>query len=311
MVLLLTMAFFSTKAQTGVLNSADLLTPGAIMTVRSAANATVADTTLQGSDVQWDLGALSATGAVLTTEVIDPSSAPQIALFPEANRVFYESAGPRWTYFHVDSERLDRIGMHIGTNTLVYDDPQTEMIFPMTLGTSHVDDWSTTAPNEGTMTFSVIGHGSLTLPQGTYDDVLLIRYTNITTSNIKQYVWLDATNGAALVARTIVNDQSPGTVIFITDLSTDILVQHDRERSDMRIVSPVISELMIQYSSDQDHDYMVSDMAGRVILQGRLARSNEFRSTTLNVEGLNSGFYLFSVTGASGGPMKSQKFFKE
>src|SRR5690606_28886710 len=144
--------------------SDELMPPGTVYNMMEISDLTVIDTTIQGAGAIWDFTDLQGTGPSYANEVLAPASAPHISSSPAANFVLYEEIVERHSYFTVTSEYMERIGFYRNNMLATYSDPQREYEYPLTLGSSHFDDWANNSVSfPGTVDVECIGAGTLHL----------------------------------------------------------------------------------------------------------------------------------------------------
>lgn len=145
-----------------------------------------------------------------TSVGVEPSSAPMIAIFPDANAVLYETAYGEeadtiyvWTYHELQTDRLLLHGMGDETQIgYLWDPPAIQAMLPMTLGTSWEESWDSTFIMENVWIISksdvsIDAFGSMILPSGQYQCLRLVQdHTTIShtpvgtdTAIIRNYHW--------------------------------------------------------------------------------------------------------------------------
>ncbi len=130
-----------------------------------------------------------------TTYYVDPASTPEASTFPTATLA--QSGQQGYTYFFADQNHLEVIGGQIDTITVIFENPLTYFIFPLSYNSFFTDTgimnttiaYDTTIDISGItvtidsvrihrtmiLTDSVVGWGSITTPITTYDSVLQMK----------------------------------------------------------------------------------------------------------------------------------------
>ena len=288
-------ACFIGSAQTSVLNSSEMLPPGSVVTQRVMANVGILDTTIQGQNVNWNFTAITPSGAApFDNEYMLPSSTPHPTTFPASNYVVYETEVPRYSYYSLTSTSWSRVGGWV-TSATTYSDPQVEMTFPLTYGTSNTDTWANTESSfGGTFTFNCIGTGTLELPGHTYNDVLMVRGIAFELFNVKFYTWYDANSGAPLIV------YFPGDGVFVPTgaaYATSVSVGVEEVTADLglRIHTLVQDRLPVTYTSSQPLDWSIVDASGRRFANGRFPATNSAVTEFLDVTQLPAGLYIIDL----------------
>jgi hypothetical protein len=299
----------SSLAQTATLLASEMLPPGSTVNMHASSMLDVIDTTGQGSGQTWNFSTLQPTGTSSAIDILNPADAPHINSFPAANRVVYEGAIQRYIYYVLTEDHLQRIGsFQTALNT--FTDPQRELEFPFMVGSSFSDIYSSPGTGGGTIQVTCLGSGSLQLPDGMYDDVLLVRYTFSTFfSNVLQYLWIDATNGAQLLIYVPPQAVSNGNVLYATSVTTGITAH--AHQIEMRVHPLADGSLQLTYAADEQVMWSLIDVAGRALAHGILPPSNMAVSTTLITGGLPGGLFLLSLHGTSTGHRSAVRFFHD
>ncbi len=130
-----------------------------------------------------------------TTSYVDPASTPNASTFPMATLAQPSQQG--YTYFFTDQDHLEVIGGQMDTIAVLFDDPLTYFVFPLSYDSVFSDNgimdvtiaYDTTIDIGGQtvsidsirvqrtiiLTDSVVGWGSITTPVTTYDNVLQLK----------------------------------------------------------------------------------------------------------------------------------------
>jgi hypothetical protein len=136
-----------------------------------------------GSGSTWNFGSLTnGTGAQADT-FMSPSSTPYGSLFPTATIAVHETAPPSTNYYvFYKNDGANSVYQRIANvqpDTVVYTDPANEFPYPLAYSNSYNDTYYGSYPYHGTYAAmagnfqgSVDGSGTLTLPTGTYSNVL-------------------------------------------------------------------------------------------------------------------------------------------
>ena len=303
-ILILTAAHMN--GQDYSLTASEQLPVGSEYTVRAIQNIAAVDTT-PGTGMIWDHTALVATGANFDVSVLATAASPYGSTFPSSNFCLYEASIPRYSYFENTPQSMSRIGFwrdQLG----IYSDPQTELVYPVVYNSSNSDTWANnTVTFPGTYAYTVIGTGSLLLPSGTYDNVLLLRVETENVFEFDQYVWLSASNGAYLLIYNVESLFGPPSGQMITSL--DVGINEPSAGLDLRVHAAANGQLAITYRSIADATYRILDVSGRLISTGNLGVSMEPRTSLIDVTMLGTGMHLLELM--TGNERRSLRFFMD
>ena len=134
-----------------------------------------------GEDVYWDYSSVEATS---TSEnvVVPLSNSPYDTFYDSTNVCYSSSDGDNYSYnFWNDDVALYKGFSSTGSYYSVFENPKLVWTFPFSYDSSFTDTFSSIVSTDfdyeesGDVTASAIGYGTLVTPNGTYDNVLLIK----------------------------------------------------------------------------------------------------------------------------------------
>lgn len=128
-----------------------------------------------GADQQWDLSNMPL-APVGSMDFTAAAGTPYATDFPEANWVWIHSAMGQTAYYYlqITPEGIDLLDRNVGLDDpVIYVDPVQVMKFPLSLGESFEDTYST-GTDENMKHWTFVGYGELTLPVGQFSNVALI-----------------------------------------------------------------------------------------------------------------------------------------
>lgn len=278
---------------------------------------------MTGPNQNWDLSDLQTIGETLTYNWVNPEDAPGGESFPNANYAvevdflsfFYDISGNEYKevgYF------LEFMG---STAVETFSDPAIRFTFPMTYGSSGSDDYSSTTvfslgfelASEGNIDWEVEGYGTLTLPSGTYSDVLLIHAEDlsestqsiggtsiVTTLENDIYVLLKAGNPLPLAIFEEIT-----SIDFLGNVETEFGGTTFTSNGGMSIDEKEVSDLMV--FPNPASDLLNVDLTGKSVeeltlwtIDGRMVNNfsvNNQGLMQLEMSDLNSGMYILHATG--------------
>ncbi|MBK7440884.1 MAG: T9SS type A sorting domain-containing protein [Bacteroidetes bacterium] len=133
-----------------------------------------------GANVTWDYSDIIPTGFEYGFTIVDAATTPQAASFPGANVAADNGLGSLG-YSKITATEFTNYGSYAGDVLTYYDDPEEIFVFPLTFGTTNIDDLHSNFfsgadwERSGTTTMEADGYGTLILPSGTYTDVLRVK----------------------------------------------------------------------------------------------------------------------------------------
>ncbi|PZF74446.1 T9SS type A sorting domain-containing protein [Taibaiella soli] len=181
--------------------------PGETIEIKSKNNQSL-NLGANGANQAWDFSNLSQTQGyinTITSAYSSPVGTPGAFSFPDANlRIQYNPSDTIYYYYNADSSSYkylgygDTSGGAIGWVT----NPRSVFRYPLTYNTHYIDTINEifTAPSSndtetthGIIDRNVVAYGSLTLPSGTFNNVLKITSTTTDTTYMQQDIYIDLT----------------------------------------------------------------------------------------------------------------------
>lgn len=263
-----------------------------------------------GSAVNWDFSNLSTIDNRYEM-VVSPSQSPYANQFPGTNYCRNIYSGPG-TYNHYlsTSEALYYLGFSTSTFFLKYDDPQKLIEFPFTYNDSFVD--TTILMTETFIETSYLNtladaYGIVTLPNGTYENVLRIKTTaitidssfltgEVTNSNLIEYNYYsqdvvgplliisERSNDAGPIFKVVFYNYDPITTLQTNDLSSfEVFPNPCKKEFFVTVPERFITE---------NPGLMLLDMHGQTVIDNYGVKSNQ---VLFDVSHLSSGVYILSI----------------
>ncbi len=164
-------------AQPTLTNSGIMPVPGNTITNISSAWVSPGSA---GANQTWNL-ALSNGGPSTATYVL-PSASPYAANFPTATAAI--NSGGTWVYYKGLATAWQNCGYVTGAPTVMsFSNPEDLLHFPFAYNNTYTDPWATTYVQAtytyyrwGTTTVTADGYGTLTTPDGTFNNVMRVHY---------------------------------------------------------------------------------------------------------------------------------------
>jgi len=139
-LLLIIFAHVSVIAQP-TLTSNEMAPFGSSWTLTYTQNFSVMDTNIQGANATWNFTAVQPTPTTLTINIVDPAQTPYGPSFPNANYAYVESPNTAYRYFNLTPAKMERVGSWSSIGLKIYNDPQIEYVYPLTMGSYSYDTW--------------------------------------------------------------------------------------------------------------------------------------------------------------------------
>ena len=280
-----------------VLYSNEMQAPGETTYMLFLGNMNAVDTTIQGENMVWDFtGMMPEPGAPpFIATIIEPDSTPYGSSFPTSNIAWWEQPNNWYRYFNLTNDFMERVGSHV-TSDFVYGDPQVEYVFPLTYGTTNIDQW-VGVTDQGLYKLNCIGYGTLHVPGATLEDVLMVRARisgNFYVLNA--YFWYSSTDGRILLQ--YINSPLLSEAIYYDGA---MMAVHERTPFKAALLgNPVSERLNFTLGVDaQRSNYHLISSTGAIVDEGRIsARAGEIIS--LDVQQHMPGLYMLQLRDASG-----------
>jgi hypothetical protein len=318
-LVLLCATVYTVSAQQTLLSN-EMLQFGSVLDFRYTNSLSVIDTTIQGTNATWDFSAL--TDDVNYTDLLitisNPASTPFASTFPLSNYCYVEnnSGSTAYRYFNLTADKMERVGSFT-TSAKIYSDPQTEYVFPTTYGTVNDDTWqNSSSTTGGSYGIKCIGSGTLILPSGTYN-ALLVRVRLVEGPYaFDVYFWYSSDNGAMLLEYFIGDGFVANSwAFYLHSLTTNVSINEDDLISDLRYNNPVDNNLTLSFRSEKNEDYTISviNTIGQTFELDKLSM-NAGNTETVNVDlsNFSAGIYLLNIHSSKSGKVcKSIKLIKK
>lgn len=136
-----------------------------------------------GAGQNWDFSGVTNVGSVFNNVYIDPTTTAYASSFPNATTCTQTSSGG-YGYVQLTATQELNLGLQNSSQgVLAYSDPEVVVVFPLTLGTTHTDNWALTIPyggvgydyRKGTTTITADATGTIKTPAGTFNNSLRLK----------------------------------------------------------------------------------------------------------------------------------------
>jgi Secretion system C-terminal sorting domain len=292
-----------------------------------------------GAAQTWNFASITPVSAgTVATYGTGGVSATDLGTFPSANIVQTFTNGQK-SFFTTNTNSYQFQGIIAGAQVINYSNPEDQLRFPMTFGTTSYTDAFVAMVDNGAQQYSRIGtssvvadgYGTLILPGGTYTNVLRVKNTQIYQDSINlapgldyiyeytnvQYLWYLPNNHAPIFTSYnfsyTLNGGAPvnsqGSYKLATIATSDIS-NLTSVHSLSIYPNPVNSgeiNLDVNLIQDIDYDVTVLNAIGEAVLvsKNELGKSG-FNSNKIDVSELSNGIYTLLIQG-SGQTLVSKK----
>lgn len=277
-----------------------------------------------GTDLSWDFSWIK-DDSQDTTSYVDPASTPNASTFPAATLAQPVEQG--YTYFFVDQNHLEVIGGQMDTIAVLFEDPLTYFVFPLSYDSNFADNgimniaiaYDTTVDIGGTtvtidsvrikrtmiLTDSVVGWGNITTPIATYDNVLQMKSREIDVDSISVHttgyisVWMPIQNMSDTIDKWEWFTKYKKTALVSLEVSGDTIKKATYFKDpSASIETQAISSSSITIFPNPANDFVHINSKTPIShievfdMGGKLIFSQTIKNQSFSVERLISGNYL-------------------
>lgn len=273
--------------------------------VASAATAPLTPIGTMGANVTWDASGLIKDAGIplVSYSVLTPVGTMYAADYPAANWYFTDPALVALvghTYYNLSSDSFVLWGAHVtGSPYEIYDNPEMELTFPFSYNQTINNSYSKTNYNagggissiqNGDVTLTYDGYGTLILPNGTYNNVVRIKKvrTNNLGPTLTSYRWYKASDGEQLL---MYEEKAGGTLNVVYNANV------------VNSISDIQNNKLIHISNNVDINYItikadnnISSVSLYTITGQRLKQYNQINANYFHLSKESSkGLYLVAV----------------
>ena len=196
--------------------------------------------------------------------------------------------------------KMERVGSWFNNSLNTYSDPQIEYVFPLEVGVSNFDTWDNTNSSfGGTYNLQCIGSGTLILPNGTYEDALMVRVTLEELFEYDAYFWYSSENGAILLEYFIGDGFFTGTfALVLNELTSTVKTEEKAFIEKISYNNPVIDQLNLElFTNDVNGlQYKLIDLNGKCIATANVSNSiQNYYQIQLDMGYYSNGMYFLQL----------------
>lgn len=283
-----------------------------------------------GPDVTWDFSNLMPLfgGEIMA---VDPATTPAGGDFPTAD-VALNMGDTIYTYTQTNADGYFYLGSQTTTGTfpslLIYSDSRTFLKFPFTYNDSHSDTYAgvvttaaATVHNSATTVMNGDAYGTLTLPNGTYSNVLRVMTVDTELDSVfvggffvksftlvrTQYSWFTETSNGPLMSVEIMDNPGLGTldtVAYYTVSVTGMEEISTEAVSGLNVFpNPADGHITVEYSltGDWGTNIAIVNQVGQMMINREVnPEASGIASEIIDISTLPSGIYFVNVNCSCG-----------
>jgi hypothetical protein len=239
-----------------------------------------------GANQTWNFSNLIATPDTITEWMVSPSSTSQGYLFPTANQVEKYSDG-RFVYVNKTVSENYIVGFVDTTASYpptFYTDPMLFAKRPLNFRTIVTDTFRIAGSSGiGIVTLNPDAYGTLILPNGTYNNVLRVKITEVHPwFNYTVYVWFDGVHNSSLLKI----DNQPDVAYLLSE-TTEISKTTDPVKYNYY---PNPSSNHILFNAEETGVLTITNNLGQLALK----ISIKDKQTYISTENLKAGIYYLT-----------------
>jgi hypothetical protein len=304
----------------------------------------VPDAGPDGANASWDFSSVSPDTTQFDYLYVDPDTTPFFNSYPNSNLCQFLPDLGIYSYYKIDNTSWEFLGSAFGMFLNIFQNPKTTLIFPMNFEDSFTDDFSSTTSFFGVTTFgtgnvqvTADAYGTLTLPTGTFDDVMRIKLIDeavdstdlglgivekIHKTNIT-YIWLSSVHPGALCTRNVTESfqvalvpplppdtliRDPDSIFFYDPTATSSAVPYFTNNAfELEVTpNPFVHNLNLNFTVDkgQDLKFEMQTINGQVIYSEDISSAPGYNNFVINVQRVPAGSYIAILRGEEEGSIR-------
>lgn len=273
-----------------------------------------------GANQTWNfLAVTNSTAAVSPSNATSVTSGNTI-VFPNANLQL--NSGSNSTMYKTSTTAIQNYGSVAGTVNIVYSDPEDQMRYPFTMGSSYSDPFYATFTSsglnfirKGTTSVNADAYGTIQLPGGTYSNVLRTHFTQVykdTTSymgapyvityNNDMYMWYLPNNHQPIFSTYAisVNGGSPqkasNTLVNVTSGINEISNSVKSLNFYPNPNSSNTLSLDLNLNDNIKYNIIITDNLGREVLKTSAYDGfSGYNFNNIDISSIKNGIYHFEI----------------
>lgn len=268
-----------------------------------------------GANQNWNLTSITPT-SVTNYSAVTVASTPNGASFPGASICLFGSPST-YFYFNSTSSTYEFYGLNQNPSVHIYSDPEDQLHFPFNYTDTYNDNLAaisnSSAPNftrTGVVNVTYDGYGTLTLPNGVFNNVARVHRLRTLTDNFASstitytynvYDWyMNGTHYPVATVFTASNSLGGNGSYgyYLNNLTTNVS-QNSFTDYELNISPNPANDILQIELKGNENEIKVYDVSGKIVLSNKTENSGTDK-ITLNVTGLENGVYFIKTISGSG-----------
>jgi hypothetical protein len=243
-----------------------------------------------GANQTWNFSTLTSLPDTATEWMLDPSTTTNGNLFPTANLVVKVSNG-QFTYLNKTIDENNIVGFIDTTSAFpatLYPNPMLIAKRPFNYGTVVTDTFTLSgSPALGVVTFDPDAYGTLILPNGTYNNVLRVKISQVHPwFTYVVYVWFDGITKSALLKI----DNQPNVEYLLSEIVVGI-TEIKKQKTFNFFPNPTRNQLL--FESEGKGQLIITNNIGQVVNKILIKEKQTIISTVNFITGV---YHLTFIT---------------
>jgi hypothetical protein len=274
-----------------------------------------------GAGVNWDFGTLTNEDLIMV-EVVDPTTTPYTNDFPDADMAF-STMGIAFSYNQADNSGMYLLGFGADTGGVVilnvYTNYETMITYPFTYNSSFTDDFKggftslgVQVRQSGTLTTTGDAYGTITLPTGTFNNVLRTKtersqvdsmflgtkFLQATVTNDILYNWYTASGTTPVFSLQTSESGTPQSAYY-GDEATG-LENNDLSITNMQVYpNPASGNIIVSFDNSSGTEVNISllNQLGQPVLSiTNLYNTSGTSQEQIDISGIPAGIYYVQIS---------------
>ena len=258
-----------------------------------------------GANQNWNI-VPAGTTTLSIMDTYNPSSTPNGSYFLAADVCLTDGSG-FYDYYKTSSLTLRHYGTSSSAAIIPYNDPAEILRFPLSMGNTYSDTWlrtqqNTGATTTGTTTITYDGYGTVTLPSGTYNNVVRVHsvedavfQSGSTTINYStdSYLWyINGSHQPIASTYTVAAFNVEGSTI-LTNIATNVNEQDELSSYISSYPNPAANELNFELNNTINvKEIEILDIAGKIVYNNQISQSMMDNVLKVNTSDFKDGIYF-------------------
>ena len=312
--------------------------------IASVATLEVPDVGKAGAEQEWDFTNVTPDTIDFEFRYANPDTTPFFDSYPSSNSCLTVPEFGFYLYFNLDNSIWEFLGSTFGMSQTIFQNPQTQLIFPFDFEDSFTDDFESTLLFFGVTTFgtgvatvTADAYGTVSLPSGVFDDVMRIMMVEETVDSTDlglgivekihttttTYIWYSEQHPGPLCIRdysesfqvALVPPLPPDTLFMDPDSSfqydptagSSAVPYFTNDAFELQVTpNPFVSSLNLNFTVDfgQKLKFELQTINGQIVYTEELTAAPGYNTFGVNVQGLPAGSYIAILRGESEGSIK-------